>query len=149
FDDAIIGAPYADHYTFIRPGGAYVIYGGIHGGPAFETPGPFDLSSVDGTTGSILLGTQLLERAGTSVRAAGDVNGDGYDDVIVGASPSLGAPGRAYVVFGATLELAGLNGANGFTITDTSGAARGLGMSVSGAGDVNGDGFGDLVVGAA
>ena len=92
--------------------------------------------------------------------SAGDVNGDGFDDVLIGAGEAdgpVGMPrilaGETYVVFGKadwsaspTLELATLNGTNGFTLfgvrNDRSGSA------VSGTGDVNGDGFDDFVIGA-
>jgi hypothetical protein len=86
----------------------------------------------------------------SSVSGAGDVNGDGYDDIVVGASgfdidpfasPALPARGAAFVYFG---------GAGDFnTEADavlTLGQGQGLGFSVGGAGDANGDGFGDIVV---
>ncbi len=88
------------------------------------------------------------------VANAGDVNGDGRDDVLVGA---LGASnngrsrsGSAYVVFGrattTTVDLASL-GNGGFRI-DGAVAGGGAGFAVSGAGDVNGDQRADVVVGA-
>ena len=94
------------------------------------------------------------DKAGFSASGAGDVNGDGLADLIVGApfASAINNNGAAYVVFGKTngfgnMALSDLDGANGFKLT---GAADGdyAGWSVSGAGDVNGDGFGDLLVGA-
>ena len=90
-----------------------------------------------------------------SVSAAGDVNGDGYDDLIVGApSGDDGGSyaGEAYVVFGkaggfGTIDLTGLAAADGFIIQGDA-AADQAGFSVSSAGDVNGDGYDDLIVGA-
>ena len=80
---------------------------------------------------------------GVSVSGAGDVNNDGFDDLIVGAfhNNSGGATaGRAYVY----------SGQNGAVLHTFTGEAAGdkLGVSVSGAGDVNNDGFADLIVGA-
>jgi hypothetical protein len=94
-------------------------------------------------------GATAGEEAGVSVAGAGDVNGDGQRDLIVGAP--LAAPGGvAHVVLGpfspGTLDLGQL-GARGFEIA---GAPAGslAGMSVAAAGDVNGDGLDDVIVGA-
>jgi hypothetical protein len=79
---------------------------------------------------------------GTSVSGAGDVNNDGYDDVIVGAYGNDGGgsgAGRAYVYSGET---------GGLLWTFSGGTLYMLGVSVSGAGDVNDDGYADLMVGA-
>jgi len=90
------------------------------------------------------------------VSAAGDVNGDGFADLLIGAndaSPNGTYSGASYVVFGKAggftvpLNLSTLNGANGFKINGET-AADFSGRSVSAAGDVNGDGFADLLIGA-
>ncbi len=93
-----------------------------------------------------LTGAAAGDQMGFAVSEVGDVNGDGFDDVIAGAplNDAAGADaGRAYVYYGspdadATADL---------TLT---GAAAGdnFGMAMAGAGDVNGDGFADIVVGA-
>jgi len=110
--------------------------------------------TVDGTNGFKLTGAAAGDFTGRSVSNAGDVNGDGFDDVIVGAFDADAGAGASYVVFGKAtgfadidLATAPLTGANGFKI---SGAAAGdfSGFSVSNAGDVNGDGFADLIIGA-
>src|SRR5207247_561797 len=93
--------------------------------------------------------------AGSSVAGAGDVNGDGFSDYIVGA-PKTDAGGtdrgEAYVVFGGpnlggTIPVLNALGTGGFTLSGFEDSAL-AGSSVAGAGDVNADGFADLIVGA-
>jgi Ca2+-binding RTX toxin-like protein len=147
FADLIVGAddlPYGI-------GESYVVFGKANwaGTPSL------DLATLDGTNGFRLAGVDVLDYAGRSVSSAGDVNGDGFADLIVGApagSPYSDRPGESYVVFGKanwvgtpSLDLATLDGTNGFTLTSTDSR---IGHSVSSAGDVNGDGLGDLIVGA-
>lgn len=81
---------------------------------------------------------------GGTVSGAGDVNGDGIDDLIMGAKSGY-AGGGGFIVFGKTgdfssMALADVDGNNGFLVT-------GAGVFVNNAGDVNGDGFGDVIVG--
>ena len=122
-----------------------------------QFPASFDLSTIDGTNGFVIQGIDPGDDSGTSVSGVGDFNGDGFDDVIIGApyanfnnSSYLGA---SYVVFGGNsgptspLGVGALNGSNGFSINGIISDGFG-GNSVSGAGDVNGDGFDDLIVGA-
>ena len=111
-------------------------------------------------------GINAQDYSGDSVSGAGDVNGDGIDDLIIGARDAdpLGAPGlppgfgtynagESYVVFGrnsgfsSSLDLSTLDGTNGFVINGID-AQDFSGRSVSGAGDVNGDGFDDVIIGA-
>jgi hypothetical protein len=90
--------------------------------------------------------------SGWSVSGAGDVNGDGFGDLIVGAYANGNFLGKSYVVFGKTTNTAINLGSivansDGFVIK---GEHEGdySGTSVSSAGDVNGDGFDDLIIGA-
>ncbi len=90
---------------------------------------------------------QAYAELGWSVAPAGDVNGDGYSDVIVGATSydnGQGDEGRAYVYHGGA---SGLSATAGWTAESNQDGA-GFGNSVAPAGDVNGDGFSDVVVGA-
>ena len=121
--------------------------------PAFAAA--FELSTLDGSKGFKLSGVAGVEHSGSSVREAGDVNDDGFADFIVGApyaSPNGFHSGASYVIFGkanglANLNLSALDGSNGFKLSGVAGYDR-AGSSVSAAGDVNGDGFGDLIIGA-
>src|SRR5688500_13176842 len=122
--------------------------------PAFAAV--FELSSLDGSNGFKLSGVAESDFSGHSVSDAGDVNGDGFGDLIIGADgadPNGNRSGASYVVFGkadgfaASLDLASLDGSNGFKLTGVAEYDR-SGSSVSAAGDVNGDGFDDLIIGA-
>lgn len=114
---------------------------------------------VAGNGGFVINGSPLGVGAGSSVARAGDVNGDGLDDLIIGV-PSQGAGdygtrvGASYVVFGRPgtqpFDLASIDAGNGggFVIHGE-GVNLGSGRTVAGAGDVNGDGLADLLVGVA
>jgi hypothetical protein len=82
---------------------------------------------------------------GHSVGGAGDVNGDGYDDIIVGAYNSSDFNGQVYLYYGSS---AGLNLAPTMLINSKLPSRSWFGYHVAGAGDVNNDGYADIVVGA-
>jgi len=142
FADMIVGSPFASA-TGSFSGASYVIFGRASGSAT-----NVDLSSLDGANGFKLSGAEAFDRIGASVASAGDVNGDGFADVIVTsfiADINSSLSRISYVVFGkkagfaANLDLGSLNGSNGFRL--------GRGSSVASPGDVNGDGFDDVMTG--
>ncbi|MEO6463026.1 MAG: FG-GAP-like repeat-containing protein [Candidatus Eisenbacteria bacterium] len=131
--DVLVGAPtYSGPFT--RCGIAYLHRGSVAG------PGASPAWQFAGTQGSAA--------AGTSVASAGDVNGDGYDDVLVGAplynTPSGADAGRVWLFLGSA---AGLAVAPSQTLDGPSTGAR-YGFSVAPAGDVDADGYADVLIGA-
>jgi hypothetical protein len=147
-DDLIVGAPRADPNGRSYAGASYVVFG------AADLAGTIDLADPASGADLIIQGAVAYDRSGSSVSEAGDINGDGIGDLIIGAYQAdpngRNYAGASYVVFGSdqglppTIDLA--------TEADVTiqGAAAddGSGTSVSGAGDVNGDGIDDLIVGA-
>ena len=152
FDDILIGAErsYSVGNSRTYAGESYVVFGSA------TLPATIDLANL-GTAGTTIFGSEAFDQSSGTVSSAGDVNGDGFDDLLVGAyrgdglSNSRSSSGESYVIFGATtlpatIDLATL-GTAGITIFGAeSGDASGI--SVSNAGDVNGDGFDDLLIGA-
>ena len=135
YDEVIVGANLHDVVVNDNRGGAFAYYGSPTGPSAIPSWSAFGAHS----------GSQF----GVSVSYAGDVNGDGYSDVIVGeyyhTSGSLTHAGRAYVYQGSPST--GLS-TSANTIIEGSQLEGQMGISVCSAGDVNGDGFGDVIVGA-
>ncbi len=124
YDDMIVGA-YEDDNNGDRSGSARVF------------------SGADGSILYTFNGDSLLDRLGFSVAGAGDVNSDGYADVIAGAPFS----DNVWVSSGSAKVFSGIDGSVLYTFNG-SGQGHVFGSSVSGAGDVNNDGLDDLIVGA-
>ena len=132
YSDVLVGAPYLDSPTEFNAGGAFV-YLGSAGGLAVDPAWT-------------VAGDQLGCQFGLSVATAGDVNGDGYSDVIVGApSYSNGQidEGKAFAYLGST---GGLATTPAWTAEGDQNFAS-FAVSVATAGDVNGDGFSEVIVG--
>jgi hypothetical protein len=147
-DDLIVGAKYADPNNKESAGKSYVIFGK-------KDSTAVNLSAI-GTGGFVINGENAKDFSGISVSDAGDVNGDGLDDLIVGAHQDnlfgKGNAGKSYVIFGKTdntaVNLSAIaSGTGGFVINGENESDE-SGRSVSTAGDVNGDGLDDLIVGA-
>ncbi len=131
--DVAVGAP---HHDGLGPytGAVYVVYG-----PVFGT---VELETAD----VILSAAGPGDRAGFGLASAGDVNGDDHDDLFVGAWGHDGTDGAAFLLYGELPAAADLSIADAVFIAEA--AEDAVGYSVAGAGDVDGDGFDDLLVGA-
>ncbi len=126
YDDILIGAPGYNS----NKGIAYIYFGG---------------AVLDTVIDVVLSYTYLIadDRFGVSVSSAGDINGDGYSDVIIGANGRGSGRGEVYIYYGGTA----MDGIEDIRISGISQNDR-FGESVSTAGDVNGDGYADVIVGA-
>lgn len=158
--DMIIGAPYSSPGGRYQAGSSYVIFGSTNA--SIWGDGVLNLDQLtDGIRGFVLQGESSGDLSGYSVSTAGDINGDGFSDILIGAPdatpPSLSFAGKSYVVFGSsdsgawgdgTLNLGDLiDGSRGFVLLGEE-ASDYIGSTVSYAGDVNHDGLDDFLIGA-
>ncbi|MBV7329132.1 FG-GAP repeat protein [Chloroflexi bacterium TSY] len=132
FDDLVAGSPFDTVDEREKAGRARVYYGGAQGyssTPAWEVGG-----------------FEAEDELGMATDGAGDINGDGYDDVIVGVPGSFDVTiaGSVYIYFGSS---SGLSAEPDVRLTNDVAESQ-FGRALSGAGDVNGDGYADILVGA-
>ncbi|MEQ9412013.1 MAG: integrin alpha [Fuerstiella sp.] len=152
YSDLIIGAHQSDGAgnTVASSGGAFVVYGGP------SLPSSIDLAGL-GSAGITIFGPDPADLTGNPVASVGDINGDGFQDIGIGAiwADSLNnardRAGEAHIIYGgdtlpATINLATVTAG----VLRIYGAEAGdeAGVSVAGAGDVNGDEIDDLIIGA-
>ncbi len=132
YSDVIVGARYYDNVQ-VDEGAAFVYHGSALG--------------INTTAVTMVESNQVSALMGYSVASAGDVNGDGYNDVIVGVyfyDNGQTDEGVAFVYHGSAT---GINTTPAATV-ESNQASAGYGISVASAGDVNGDGYSDVIVGA-
>jgi hypothetical protein len=135
YDDILIGAPGSDA-AGEDAGASYLIFGG-----------PLATISADlSEAGALLLGAQYGDTSGGAVSGAGDVNGDGYDDILIGA-PSRGVDaGAVYLLLGPITGTIELDDAD-YVLT-AEGDEHRAGAALAAAGDVDRDGLADILIGA-
>ncbi|MBX3598442.1 MAG: FG-GAP repeat protein [Rhizobiaceae bacterium] len=162
--DMIVGAPYGDDGG-TTAGEAYIIFGRSNGNFGTLTGGRnvLDVTNLLPTQGFIIQGDTTSDQLGFGVSRAGDINGDGIEDLVAGADNGgdggAGA-GEAYIIFGRSnsnfgtlsgtrnvVDVTNLVPTQGFIVQGDL-AYDNLGRSMSPIGDVNGDGYNDLIIGA-
>ena len=154
--DIILGAPLTRNLNNGDPsiGGAHVIFAQQN----YQWPAVFNVETLSGRNGFALqpsLLSSASNQVGRVVASLGDFNGDGIDDFLLACRDDRANEANkftvAYIVFGrveswpANIDLAALDGNNGVTIYATEGYTQTL-YTANAAGDVNGDGFGDLLL---
>jgi len=143
YDDFIIGSPCNSQEAYCS-GKTYLFLGRISG---------WSIDVNISNSNASFLGDGVQDYSGMSISGAGDLNGDGYDDLLIGAHNNAEGginAGQVYVVFGKTtgwsndIDISDLD----VSIIGESNSLR-LGSSISGVGDINGDGYDDMIISSA
>jgi len=151
-DDLVIAAPYYDANGFADNGAVFVIYGNTA-----TQSSDIDLANLQSSQGFKIIGGGNEDNLGaSSISSIGDINGDGIDDIIIGAlgvsSNTLQYSGAYYVIYGRstgfpeTIDVNALPPEQGFKIITSDEYEYSFGYAVSSNGDVNGDGINDIII---
>ncbi|WP_223787144.1 integrin alpha [Marinicella meishanensis] len=148
-DDLIISYPQASEIES-KAGVTYVVYGSTQ-----TIPTEFDLNSIDGTNGFVIKGSREFERLGFHQSPAGDINHDGFGDLLLSSYQFTGSNESiitSYVIFAdpsgfaVNFDPETLDGNNGFKIKSIDGSFDyTIPVNLSNAGDINADGVDDLM----
>lgn len=161
FDDIIISAPYFDAGGKNDRGAVYVLFGGAQALWLTDTDGVISTSQLNGTNGFVIYGENAGDLLGDTLDGIGDFNGDGFNDILItspgadSADNLIADVGRSYVIFGGPLGIKANTSAN--TIFDLNDLDASSGIKYFGnatydietgspAGDVNNDGFADIIL---
>ncbi len=142
YSDVIVGAPDFDNGEDNKRGRALVFLGSAGG----------IVGSNPGSAHALLESDQIYAEMGRSVGTAGDVNGNGYPDVIIGVHDYDNGEvyeGAALVFLGSAGGIVGSKPGNADALLESDRIGASMGRSVGTAGDVNGDGYSDVIVGAS
>ncbi len=142
YDDIAVAAPFSGA-NGSGAGAVYVVFG---------QASPTAVQSADSAP-LVILGERAYDNLGTSLGAGGDVDGDGFNDLLLGAPVADGSgtdSGKAYLVVGGSSTLANPIQIASEAAVRIAGATAGerFGSAISGLGDVNADGFADIIIGA-
>lgn len=158
FNDIIITADFLEFPD--ENGAVFIIYGDENGLGVDDGSGGLiiDLATLSDEQGLILTGNPFENLFGREIDTIGDFNNDGFDDILIGDQGRLQVPGDAYIIFGgesvgetgfdgrAFLDVTQLDFTQGITVAGSFFNAS-LGGTATSAGDINGDGIGDVIIG--